>query len=733
MERNNMNFSELFGNAQWVTCDSGCTSPVIKGGFFIEEPKKAEITICGLGFFRLWINGREVSKDKFVPVNSQYCKRDLTAFEYPILDELSYRTYAVRYDISKFVVDGKNDIRVILGCGWFAQQKRSAEGFAKYGDIKLCYKIDTENKSGKKYTFVSDENLEWKQSRIIENNIYFGEVHDMSLADELTANSGFQNVIKAPAHETQFFIQDCPADRAERAIKPAKLFDLGEVSIYDMGENISGYPVVAATVDGANITVRCSEEINPDGTLNFDSCDRGQIQKDEYRNAKKGEECMPWFTWHGFRYFELTNNAEPVRCEVIHSDCAVTSSFESGSEMLNWLYDAYIRTQLSNMHSGVPSDCPHIERLGYTGDGQLCCEAAMMLLDSQKFYKKWLEDISDCQSIGNGHVQHTAPFMGGGGGPAGWGGAIAVVPYEMYKIYGDKETFRRYLPKILRYFDYLDSRSSGGLVCREEEGGWCLGDWCPPEQITICEPFVNTALYVKQMMMTKEASEAIGESETAAMLEKRIEEKKQAILNAYYSPQTGSFIGDAQGANSFAIDIGLGGERAFNNTKKKYDAADAFDTGIFGTDILTRVLFERGCADTAFRLLTSTGKGSFHNMKKQGATTIWENWDGERSHSHPMFGAVTRYLFSFILGITQEKNSAGYEKIVIAPQIPDGLNRASGHITTVRGEIAVSFVRTEREMDFYVTVPQKAWFTYGSDCEYELWEGENHIHIDFEE
>ncbi|MEE0641498.1 MAG: family 78 glycoside hydrolase catalytic domain [Acutalibacteraceae bacterium] len=555
----------------------------------------------------------------------------------------------------------------------------------------------------------------------------------MSLADELTANSGFQNVIKAPAHETQFFVQDCPADRAERAIKPVKLFDLGEVSIYNMGENISGYPVVAATVDGANITVRCSEEINPDGTLNFDSCDRGQIQKDEYRNAKKGEECMPWFTWHGFRYFELTNNAEPVRCEVVHSDCAVTSSFESDSEMLNWLYDAYIRTQLSNMHSGVPSDCPHIERLGYTGDGQLCCEAAMMLLDSQKFYKKWLEDISDCQSIGNGHVQHTAPFMGGGGGPAGWGGAIAVVPYEMYKIYGDKETFRRYLPKILRYFDYLDSRSSGGLVCREEEGGWCLGDWCPPEQITICEPFVNTALYVKQMMMTKEASEAIGESETAAMLEKRIEEKKQAILNAYYSPQTGSFIGDAQGSNSFAVDIGLGGERAFNNTKKKYDAADAFDTGIFGTDILTRVLFERGCADTAFRLLTSTGKGSFYNMKKQGATTIWENWDGERSHSHPMFGAVTRYLFSFILGITQEKNSAGYEKIVIAPQIPDGLNRASGHITTVRGEIAVSFVRTEREMDFYVTVPQKAWFTYGSDCEYELWEGENHIHIDFEE
>lgn len=728
-----MNFGELFGSAEWVTCESGCTSPVIKGSFFIEKPERAEITVCGLGFFRLWINGREVSEDKFVPVNSQYCKRNLTAFEYPITDELSYRTYAVRYDISKFLVGGENDIRAVLGCGWFAQKKRNAEGYTKYGGIKLCYKIDAEDRDGKLYTFVSDEKLLWRQSRITENNIYFGEAHDMDLSDELTARDGFKKVIKAPAHETEFFIQDCPADRVTRIIEPKKLADLGAVSVYDMGENISGYPVVAATEDGAYITVRCSEEINADGTLNFDSCDPGQIQCDEYRNAKKGEECMPWFTWHDFRYFELTNNAKPVRCEVVHSDCAVTSAFESDSEMLNWLYDAYIRTQLCNMHSGVPSDCPHIERLGYTGDGQLCCEAAMMLLDSQKFYQKWLEDISDCQSTDNGHVQHTAPFMGGGGGPAGWGGAIAVVPYEMYKIYGDRETFRRYLPKILRYFDYLDSRSSGGLVCREEQGGWCLGDWCTPEPIAICEPFVNTALCVKQMLMTKEAAEAIGENETAQMLGRRIEEKRQAILNAYYSPQTGSFIGDVQGANSFATDIGLGGERAYENTRKKYSAADSFDTGIFGTDILTRVLFERGDANTAFRLLTSEGKGSFYNMKKQGATTIWENWDGERSHSHPMFGAATRYLFSFILGITQEKTSAGYEHILIAPQIPDGLNYASGHITTVRGQISVTFKRTESEADFYVTVPQRARFTYGSGCEFELRDGENHIHINFEE
>ena len=720
-----MKRTELFGAAKWVTCGKGCTSPVIRGSFFIENPKRAEIVICGLGYFRLWINGKEASDDKLVPVNSQYCERDLSVFEYPIHDELSFRTYAVKYDISRLLISGENTIHVILGCGWFAQERRNAEGSVKYGDIKLCYKIDAEDSDGKTYSFVSDEKLQWRQSRIIRNNIYYGELHDMRLADELTCTDGFEAVSAAPEHETDFFIQDCPADRAVRSITPKKIKDFGEYSIYDMGENISGYPVVAAKADGADIRVRCSEELNADGTLNFDSCGwENQIQQDEYINAKAGEECMPWFTWHGFRYFELTNNAEPVRCEAVNADCPVTSHFSSDNEILNWIYDAYIRTQLSNMHSGVPSDCPHIERLGYTGDGQLCCEAAMMLLDSRKFYQKWLEDISDCQCRKSGHVEHTAPFMGGGGGPAGWGGAIVVVPYELYKMYGDRDVLRRYLPKMLRYFDYLESRSEGGLIYREEEGGWCLGDWCPPEQIAICEPFVNTALWIKQMQLARKAAKVIGENETAQQLSVRIEEKKSALARAYFSPQTGSFIGDVQGANSFALDIGLGDERTFQNTKKKYDAADAYDTGIFATDILTRVLFERGCADTAFNLLTSRGKGSFYNMMKQGATTIWENWDGERSHSHPMFGAVTRYLISFILGITQEEESAGYENILIAPQIPEKLGRAEGYITTVRGRISVSFKKQDGRIHFQISVPTQARFVFAGE-ERTLCTGEN--------
>ncbi len=715
-----MTFSQLFGSAEWVAPEKECTAPLIAGKFYASDIRSVEITVCGLGFFRLWINGREVSDDKLVPANSQYCERDIDRFDYPIKDTLSYRTYCMRYDITRLVREGENIVQAVLGTGWFAQVNRKAEGNVAFGNVKLCYKIDMRLSDGSTASTVSDGSLVWRQSQIEENNIYTGERHDLALCAEPSEDncfdlSGYSPVRIAPGHDSEFYIQTCPADRAVRAVVPQKIHDFGEYSIYDAGENISGYAVVAAKRDGAEIHVRYSEELNPDGTLNFDSCGREhQIQQEIFKNSPAGKPCFPWFTWHGFRYFELSNNAEPLRVEVVHSDVPVSSSFDSDSEMLNWLYDAYIRTQLSNMHAGVPSDCPHIERLGYTGDGQLCCEAAMLMTDSKRFYEKWLEDISDCQDIEKGHAQHTAPFMGGGGGPAGWGGAIVVVPYVFYKIYGDTAVLRRFLPKMLKYFDYMDSRSENGLVYREEEGGWCLGDWCTPDPIAISEPYVNTCLYIKYMYMAQELARIIGESGLTAGLDERIAKAKRAVETAYYSPQTHSFIGDIQGANSFALDIGMGNEKTFENTVKKYSERGEYDTGIFGTDILTRLLFERGEDDIAFSLLTSHGDSSFYNMKKHGATTLWEYWYGKRSHSHPMFGAVTRYLLTFILGIGQSEDSAGFEDVVIAPHLPEKLGRASGHITTVKGKIAVSFEKKDGNISFEIETPLEARFVFGS-------------------
>ncbi|MCR4614852.1 MAG: glycoside hydrolase family 78 protein [Clostridiales bacterium] len=725
-----MTQKEMFGDAKWVAPAESCTGPYIRGSFNSGKVKKAEITICGLGFFELYINGKRVGDDLLVPANSQYEHRNLNDFNYPIKDELSYRTYCMKYDVDGYISQGENTIGVMLGCGWYNQYIYKSEGDIHYGRIKLCYKLEIKDEDGNVNVFVSDEKLKWAQSEVLFNNIYAGEIHDYSFEHKDFAKNGFDvsswndvEVVDPP--KTNFYIQTCPTDKKIRTCTPKVVKKFADTTVYDIGEAISGWAVVIPEADG-DVKVRYAEQLFDDFTLSLNPTGgRYREQKDEYKNAKKGVCYYPRFCWHAFRYIEVTNNAKPEYIQVVHSDCAVTSSFNSNSDLLNWLYKTYLRTQLDNMHCGVPSDCPHIERLGYTGDGQLCAESVMLMTDSREFYRKWMEDVADCQDINSGHVQHTAPFCGGGGGPAGWGGAIVVVPYMFYRCFGEKDVLERYLPNMLKYADYMVSRCENGLVWHEEDGGWCLGDWCAPMEYKfpnkeifsksiIPETYVNTTMFIKQMQMITETADILGKPEAAAHLKDIIEKCKRAVTVAYYSPMYGSFAGNVQGASCFALDAGMGDEKTLKDLVEKYKGTGAFDTGIFATDILPRILFENGQAQLAFDLITSKEDISFHHMMVNDATTLWEDWWHHRSLNHPMFGALTRYLFMYLLGIRQPKDSCGFEKILIAPCLVNGLDWAAGHITTVRGKIAVSFVKHDSAVDFTVTLDE------GMDASFEL-------------
>ncbi len=740
-----MTQTEMFGKAQWVAPSSDCSGPYLRREFDCGEFKSASISICGLGFFELYINGKKVSDDLLVPANSQFEKRNLAKFGYPITDTLSYRTYCLRYDLTDYLRAGKNAVGVRLGNGWYNQSRYKSEGDVRYGSIKLCFRIEIVNDDLSVSEILSDGKMKWSQSEIVSDNIYLGEQHDYSLEKMGYDTPGFDDsdwnaVCEAPAPDCDFQLQTCPADKVIRTIIPVEVKNLGDVTIYDAGEAVSGFAVVRS--DGGRVTVRYADELLDDCSLTFDSTGGdNKIQQDIFENVSDGRDYYPRFCWHAFRYFEVSNNAKPEKVLVVHSDCPVTSSFDSDSEVLNWLYKTYLRTQLDNMHCGVPSDCPHIERLGYTGDGQLCAEAAMLMLDSREFYRKWLGDISDCQDVKNGHVQHTAPFMGGGGGPAAWGGAIVVVPYMFYRCYGEKDILDEFLPKILKYFDYMLSRSEDGLVVREEEGGWCLGDWCAPVAYNLPEPhvksrclipeaYVNTALFVKFMQMAIEMSEIIGKSEMTAHLPAVIDRCKRALKNAYYSPMFNCFCGDVQGASSYAADIGMGDSKLITAIVQKYSKHGMLDTGIVATDILPRILFETGNEQLAFDLMTSKGDISFHYMMAHGATTLWEDWHPERSRNHPMFGALTRYLFTYFLGIRQQPGSAGFEKPLISPCLVDGMDRASGYITTVRGKIEVSYVKNKNSADFTVTLPEgvSAVFEFGGKTS-SLKQGKNVLSV----
>lgn len=701
-----MTHDEMFANAKWVT-SPGCDQPYMRGEWNASAMDRADITICGLGFFELYINGKRLAEDYFVPGWTDYEDHRFENGGKEITDRFAHRIYCLKYDITPFVKEGKNIVGVALGAGWYKK--------IGYGDVKLCYTIKLTDKNGNTQTFNSDGNLKWAQSPITQSRMLYGETHDYRLEtpgwNELDFDdSAWQSAQEVPAPDSDFLLWDCPPDRVIRQVEPKVVKRFLKYTIYDAGENITGWPVIELSGrKGAKTIARYTEELGKTGLLNSASYtnkhSRKRMQTDTYISDGKKRRVHPRFMWHAFRYFSLSNNARPVSVAVVHSDVAVTSAFECSNKSLNWLYDAFIRTQLCNMHAGIPSDCPQREGRGYTGDGQLTCDAAMLLLDGQKFYKKWLGDIADCQDEKTGHVQYTAPYFPSGGGPGGWGCAIVEVPYTYYLHYGDKAVLEDFFPKMLRYFNYLESHSEDGLVTSDYPGAWCLGDWCTPSDIKIPAPLVNNYFYIKSMLRVLEIASIIAREDVHVEMEKRIAQRKSAIEKTYYDMDTGDFADDIQGANSFAVDIGLGDQRTFDNIVKKYKKRGMYDTGIFGTDILTRILFERGQGQLAFDLLAGEKEVSFHTMMAAGATTLWEYWCGKKSHSHPMFGAVTRYLFYYLLGIKQVQGSTGFEGIVVKPVIPEGLDFATGSISTKYGKISVAWQKQQSTVLFTIEIP----------------------------
>ena len=713
----------------WIKADDSCQSPLIRHTFQADKPGEGYIEITGLGYFSVRINGMEITEDRFVPALSDYEKRTLSDLLYPISDTFTHRIYFLRYDCTQALKPGENTIEIRLGNGFYRQTERVEEGTMAFGwGLKAAFCLAFEDTAGRREVF-SDGTELWRDSEILSSHLFIGEVHD---ARKLDQEPVWKPVQIVPAPQSELTLQTCPADRVIEIRQPVLLLEDGDRRIYDTGENISGVVrVTSGAPSGTWIRLRFAENCI-DGELDFKStgsdyvCASGskQIMEDVFICDGKKRSFAPQFVWHAFRYFELIGPVDSLEVQVIHSNTPVSSTFESDSEGMNWLYQAFVRTQLNNMHGGVPSDCPHRERLGYTGDGQVCAEAAMLTLESREFYRKWIRDILDCQDVSGGHVQHTAPFMGGGGGPGGWGCAIVLVPYTYYRHYGETEMLRQCYEPMKKWCAYLDSRLENGLVSREEPGGWCLGDWCMLEKAILPEPFVNTYFYIKCLRSLQKIASLLDRSEDTDTFAAKAEALAQALLKTYYNEETGDFFGNVQGANAYGLDIDLGDERTLKNLVSHYEKLGHFDTGFLGTDILLDVLFRKGQKDLAYQLLSSRELGSFLYMKDRDASTLWENWDGRDSQDHPMFGACTRQLFTSVLGISQEENAVGYKKMVICPQIPKKMQYARGSIQTENGKVCVNWRKEDGKIHVDVMIPEgtAGVFRYGAE-EWKLQDG----------
>ena len=703
-----MKHQEMFGNAKWIGCDGTTVSPYIRNSFMASENAKGKIIICGLGYFELYINGKRISDDLFVPVTSDYVKRSITVSGKPFDEEMAHRCYVLEYDITRELVAGQNQLAVALGPGFFASTTEAFDGPVSYGEVRLCYRILLSDEDGKQTEVFSGEQDKWIQGDIVQCDFFTGESVDLRMHCENWTVADYDNwnsVRILPNMDTEYQIQDCPGDKISRYLIPRLIGTYAGRKIYDAGENVTGWVVLKDnSKPNEKVKVGFSENLGHDGLLDPLYM---HWQSFEVISDGKGRCVHPRFTWNAFRYFSVSGEADVMHVAVIHSDVSMRSSFKSPHPVLNWIHDTFVHTMLCNMHGGIPSDCPHLERRGYTGDGQLTMEAALLSLNHHDFVRKWMRDIADCQDRKSGHVQYTAPYTRCGGGPGGWGSAIVSVPYRYYKHYGETAPLEEMYSGMCRYIEYLKNHSVNDLVISDREGEWCLGDWCCPGGMKIPEPFVNNYFMIKSIDMMQEIAGVLKMMPEARLNEYR-KQAVDAIIRTYYDSETGNFADNVQGANAFMVDIGLGDERTLKNMVEHYEAIGCYDTGIFGTEIVTRVLFEKGYADIAYKLLTSEADTSFAGWMKHGATTLWEYWigDEQRSLSHPMFGAVVNCFYWYILGIRQKNGTAGYRDVTISPKLIHLLPSLSGSLNTQHGNVSVKYSVMGDRVEWQIAVPE---------------------------
>ena len=485
---------------------------------------------------------------------------------------------------------------------------------------------------------------------------------------------------------------------------------------FDLGQNMVGWVRLKARGPaGRRITVRHGEMLNPDGTI-YTASLRSCQATDFYTLSGKGEEILePYFTFHGFRYVEVRGldekpDADAVTGIVVHTPMRRTGSFECSSAALNQLYSNIIWGQKGN-YLEVPTDCPQRdERMGWTGDTQFFAPTAAYNFDVAAFFTRWLTSCEDNQ-YDDGTFPNVVPDIMGGGGSTAWGDAALLCTYNIYRSYGDTRIVRERFAALERYMRWLATKTKDGISL---VGGF--GDWLNAGGGAKTE-VIDTAYHAHLARIMSEMAAAIGRKDEAARYAKLHEEVKAAFVREFLQAD-GSLTESSQTgyALAFSMDLLPAGRRAqaadkFVEEIKRFDWHLA--TGFIGTPRLLPALNAAGRNDVAYRLLLTDTYPSWLYPVKNGATTMWERWNGwtpegfgdisMNSYNHYAFGAVGEYLYGGVGGI--QAASPGYKAIVIRPVIGEGLSWAKTAFESIHGRIASDWKREGDRLTMEVTIP----------------------------
>jgi alpha-L-rhamnosidase len=682
-------------------------SPYLRKEFPLKKPvRRARMYATARGVYELYINGNRVGNDVLAPGWTDYERR------------VQYQTY----DVTPLLAEGPNVLGAVLGDGWFA----GFVGFdpkhrgALYGARpQLLTQLDVEYEDGTTESLATDGSWRSSAGPILFSDLLMGESYDVRREMPGWAQPGFDDsewygVEAEEIGDTNLVAQPDEGIRVTEELE-AKAVTKPESGryVFDLGRNMVGWVRLRVAGEaGTKVTLRHAETLNPDGTI-YTTNLRSARATDSYVLGGDGEEVYePRFTFHGFRYVEVTGYpGEPpldaVTGRVVHSATPPSGSFECSSSLVNKLQENIVWGQRGNFLS-VPTDCPQRdERLGWMGDAQVFVRTASFNMDVAAFFEKWMADVEDAQSP-EGAFPDVAPLLRGSGlidlrwGAPAWGDAGVIVPWTIYRTYDDTRIVERHYDAMTRWMEYLHEANPD--LIRKNRMGKNYGDWLSPSGDHTPKHLLATAYWAFDAKLMAEMAEATGRHEDTKKYGALNERIKASFQETYVSPD-GRIEGDTQTCYLLALHMDLLPEDlrsvAAEHLVRTIEREDwHLSTGFVGVGYLCPVLTEAGYTDVAYRLLENETYPSWGYTIENGATTIWERWDGwteengfqspnMNSFNHYSLGSVGEWLYRYVAGI--DSGTPGYGQIVIRPHPGGNLTHARAEYDSVRGRISSSW------------------------------------------
>ena len=702
--------------AQWIARTTNLDelpAPLLRREFALDgSVRRARAYICGLGYYELRLNGQKVGDHLLDPGYTRYDRRDLY----------------VTHDVTALLQRGTNAVGVILGNGWFNPQTKAVWNFhnAPWREApKLLLSLVIEYTDGRTLVLGSDDSWKTSTGPIVFDSIYGGENYDARLEQPGWDKSGFNDsnwqpaeIVTAPGG--QLSAQMMPPIRATQVITPVKLWEPKPgVFVFDMGQSFAGLTELKVRgTAGTTVTLRHGERLFPDGSLDTQDIEQHvkrlgkdqQYQTSTYTLKGDGTEIWrPRFTYYGFQYVEVTGfpgrpTLDSLRGVFTHSDVPVAGDFTCSNPLLNKIWRAGRWSYLSNLQ-GIPTDCPHREKNGWTGDAHLASEQGIANFMPAGVYAKWLDDLGDEQQP-TGQLPGIVPTSGWGyswgNGPA-WDSAFALIPYYLYEYYGDSQPLRDHYAGLKRYVDYLTTRATNGIV------NIGLNDWAPYKTETPAD-ITDTAYYYRDTQIVALTAGLLGRTDEAAQYTRLAEQIKQTFNAHFFHPADGTYGNGSQTSLSCALYQGLcepeNQPRVLQNLVSKVaDSNGHIDTGILGAKYILHALTDHGRADVAYEIASQKDLPSWGWWIEQGATTLWEQWNGKESRNHIMFGDISAWFYQSLAGINADPAVPGYKHFIIRPQPVGDLTSARAEYDSIHGKILSGWNIKTHHFTLSVVVP----------------------------